>query len=76
MNQGNFIDHALESHLLDHEASPDLVKELVVVLALGPLVLARDLNHGDARGVAADRKVRELVRVADGVGFVLQCSLL
>ena len=47
MYQGNFINHALLFHLLDHEPCPDLVEEFVVVLALGPLVLARDLNHDD-----------------------------
>ena len=44
-------------HLLDHEPGSDLVEELVVVLALGPLVLARDLHH-DVGGVEADRKMQ------------------
>ena len=44
-------------HLLDHEPRSDLVEELVVVLALGPLVLARDLHH-DVGGVGADRRMQ------------------
>ena len=43
-------------HLLDHEPRSDLVEELVVVLALGPLVLARDLHH--VGRLEADRKMQ------------------
>ena len=43
-------------HLLDHEPGPDLVEELVVVLDLGPLVLARDLHH--VGPLEADRKMQ------------------
>ena len=44
-------------YLLDHEAGSDLVEELVIVLALGPLVLARDLHHL-VDGLRAEQEMR------------------
>ena len=46
------------THLLDHESGADLVEELVVVLGLGPLVLARDLHHVDVAALEADAKMQ------------------
>ena len=51
-------------HLLDHEPGPDLVEELVVVLDLGPLVLARDLHH--VGRLEADRKMQAWANFSNG----------
>ena len=63
--------------LIIHEPCPDLVEELVVVLALGPLVLARDLRH-DVGGSGAGGKVRHspTVLVPAIVEGILQFSAL